>query len=408
MQASKNAKKKLQSKSLQALALGGNDNQGKDVKLCLNMIVRDEKDNIARCFDTVAHMIDAIAVVDTGSKDNTIEIMTKYMQDHQIAGEVISRPWVNFGHNRTEAIRHGEAVIAKLDPENKCVWYFMFMDADNQAKGYDGTSKYNLDKTARNQMTHDCYDVEMRSGDSAYNYPWLIRINPTKKWKWYKSRHEYPGPEGDWKETKAVIGGGYVISGREGYRSKNPLTYLEDAFEFLKDLKVDPNDHRAMFYAAQSMRDAKLPDIARILYRQRYEAGGWNEEAYMSMLHLALERYYKSDFGPKTMSMLMDAFEKCPHRYEAPYYIVKAYRLQGKHHLGWNFAKGLIDKKPNFTALFLDRNITEWGFFEEAGLCAYYAGDKASYKMLLERVLECKLTPEDVRQRVRDNLVKFK
>lgn len=405
MQASKNAKKKLQSK---ILAQGGNDNNGKDVKFCLNMIVRDEKDNIVRCFDTVAHLIDAIAVVDTGSVDNTIELMNKYMQDHQIQGEVITRPWVNFGHNRTEALRHGEAVIAKIDPENKFIWYLMFMDADNQAKGSDGTSKFNLDKTVRNQLTHDSYDAEMRSGDYTYNYPWLVRVNPEKKWKWYKSRHEYPAPDGKWKETKAMIGGGYIISGREGYRSKNPLTYLEDAFEFLKDIKADPNDHRAIFYAAQSMRDAKLPELARVLYRQRYEAGGWNEEAYMSMLHLALERYVKSDFGPKTMSMLMDAFEKCPYRFEAPYYIVKAYRLQGKHHLGWNFARSLVNQKTIFTSLFVDRPIVEWGFFEEAGLCAYYAGDKASYRMLLERVLECKNAPDDVKTRVKNNLAKYK
>jgi glycosyltransferase involved in cell wall biosynthesis len=408
MQASKNAKKKLLNKTAQALAAGGNNNHGKEVKFCLNMIVRDEKANIVRCFDSVSNLISAIAVVDTGSVDDTVDLMNKYIQEKQIPGEVISRPWVNFGHNRTEALRHGEAVIAKIDPEDKCVWYLMFMDADNQAKGYDGTSKFQLDKTVRNQMTHDSYDVEMRSGSTSYNYPWLVRVNPEKKWKWFKPRHEYPAPDGAWKETKAVIGGGYVISGREGYRSKNPMTYLEDAFEFLKELKTDPNDHRSMFYAAQSLRDAKLPELARVMYRKRYDAGGWNEEAYMSMLHLALERYFKSDLGPKTMSMLLEAFEKCPKRLEAPYYLVKAWRLQGKHHTGWNFAKGLIELKPNFTSLFLDLDITEWGFFEEAALCAYYAGDRPSYRMLMERVLECKRTPEAVRKRVQDNLNKFK
>ena len=90
-----------------------NNNNGKEVKFCLNMIVRNEKDNIVRCCDSVSHIIDAIAIVDTGSVDNTIDIIRDYCRDKNIPGEVISETWVNFGHNRTGAIRHAEAFTSK-------------------------------------------------------------------------------------------------------------------------------------------------------------------------------------------------------------------------------------------------------------------------------------------------------
>ena len=162
-----------------------------------------------------------------------------------------------------------------------------------------------------------------------------------------------------------------------------------------------------MFYGAQSMRDSKWPEIAKIMYQKRFDMGGWNEEAYMSMLHLATSRFFQSDFGAKTIHQFLQAYEKCPHRLEAPYYLVKLWRLEQQYHTGWNFARGLINLRPNSSCLFLDLDITEWGFFEEAGLCAFYAGDKKSFRDLSSRVLESKRTPEDVRKRVQNNLDKF-
>lgn len=390
---------------------GGNDNLGKKVKFCLNMIVRDEKDNILRCFHSVDHLIDAMFIVDTGSVDNTIEIIQKYIQDTKIQGEVVSRPWKDdFGYNRTEALRLGEDFLSKIDPENEYVWYFMFMDADNQAFSTDGTGKYVLNPELKNKLTCDSYDAEMRSQSCRYHYPWLIRFNPNRKYKWYLPRHEYVAPDGNWgdhKETKMLIGGGYINSGRSGYRSKNPYTYLEDAFAFLKALQEDPKNDRLMFYAAQSMRDAKQMELANILYKKRFNMGGWNEEVYMSMLHLATVRFYKGDFGPKTIAMFLDAFEKCPTRLEAPYYLVKIWRIQKKYHLGWHFAKGLLDIKPSQTSLFVDLNITEWGFYEEASLCAYYAGQIDAFRELSKRALSSERLTDDNRKRIQTNLEKY-
>ena len=46
------------------------------ISLC--MIVKDEEMNIARCLDSAASLVDEIIIVDTGSKDQTVEIASKY------------------------------------------------------------------------------------------------------------------------------------------------------------------------------------------------------------------------------------------------------------------------------------------------------------------------------------------
>src|SRR3972149_9108675 len=70
--------------------------------ICLNMIVKDEALVIERCLGSVKHLIDYWVIVDTGSKDGTQEIIKNYLKD--IPGELYESPWVDFAHNRNEAL----------------------------------------------------------------------------------------------------------------------------------------------------------------------------------------------------------------------------------------------------------------------------------------------------------------
>ena len=68
-------------------------------KICLVMIVKDEAGNIKECLSKVAPYIHYWVIVDTGSKDNTIEVINQTMEEFGIPGEIHERPWVNFEVN---------------------------------------------------------------------------------------------------------------------------------------------------------------------------------------------------------------------------------------------------------------------------------------------------------------------
>src|SRR5581483_4184439 len=160
---SKNQKKKLKNQ---------NSNTG-HVRICLNMIVRDESKNMIACMNSVKHIIDAVAIVDTGSEDNTIEVINNYCKEHNIPGEVISKKWVDdFGHSRTEALRHAEDFTKRLD--NSRNWYVVFLDADNRAKGNSG-DQFPLDKS---KLVDDNYSATHQRGATMYPYPWIVRLHP--------------------------------------------------------------------------------------------------------------------------------------------------------------------------------------------------------------------------------------
>ena len=72
--------------------------------LCLNMIVKNESKIITRMFDSVLSVIDSYCICDTGSTDNTRQIITDFFNEKNIPGEIHNNEWKNFAHNRTIAL----------------------------------------------------------------------------------------------------------------------------------------------------------------------------------------------------------------------------------------------------------------------------------------------------------------
>ncbi|MDA7464576.1 hypothetical protein N8996_07295, partial [Candidatus Poseidonia alphae] len=74
--------------------------------ICLNMIVKDEAHVIRETLENITNHIniDYYVICDTGSSDNTKEIITTFFDSKNIKGEIYDDKWVDFAHNRTKAI----------------------------------------------------------------------------------------------------------------------------------------------------------------------------------------------------------------------------------------------------------------------------------------------------------------
>jgi glycosyltransferase involved in cell wall biosynthesis len=99
-----------------------------DYKICLTMIVRNEAENVTKCFDSVLPYINYYVISDTGSTDNTIEVIKAYFAEKGVDGVVTEDVWQNFGKNRTIALEHARKLATNSN-------YCLMMDADDYLTG---------------------------------------------------------------------------------------------------------------------------------------------------------------------------------------------------------------------------------------------------------------------------------
>src|SRR6185295_1280089 len=123
-----------------------------------------------------------------------------FMKKHQIPGEVHERPWVNFAHNRNEALALTEG---KAD-------YILFMDADEYLEYEPGFTLPSLDKDYF-WITTSCYGTQ-------FNKIQLIKSSP--QWKWIGVLHEVLAPPPFY--TCGIINKTANIYTVDGARSRDP------------------------------------------------------------------------------------------------------------------------------------------------------------------------------------------
>lgn len=87
----------------------------------LCMIVKNEEDYIIPTLDKVVDMIDYFSISDTGSTDNTYNVIKEYLDKHNKKYDLTKDEWVGFSHNRN---------IALSRMKNK-VDFIMLLDADD-------------------------------------------------------------------------------------------------------------------------------------------------------------------------------------------------------------------------------------------------------------------------------------
>jgi hypothetical protein len=95
-----------------------------NITLGLSMIVKNESEYIIQTLDTIIDYIDIISISDTGSTDNTYELIEEYLQKKNKEFILTKDTWVNFSHNRNitlERLYKRVDNILLLDADEHCI-----------------------------------------------------------------------------------------------------------------------------------------------------------------------------------------------------------------------------------------------------------------------------------------------
>jgi len=317
-------------------------------RICLNMIVKNESKIIERCLSSVREIIDSWCIVDTGSTDGTQDIIKNFL--HDIPGELIERPWVNFGFNRNEAL---ELAKGRAD-------WLLLIDADMVLSCED----FNVDTLDANVAGYHL--LQKNSSLSYYN---LRLLNNSFVWKCKGVTHESYVCEAEPRvieKLHSLFFKDYGDGGSKGDKFARDIKLLKAGLE------SEPDNSRYMFYLAQTYRDVNALNDSIHWYKRRVDAGGWHEEVWYSMymissLNLRLDNLKEAEFWCKK------AYQYHPKRSEAIYELCRHYRFLGMHKEAHEYYRlGKSIPYPKDDVLFVSHAVYSYLFDYEMTVLHYY------------------------------------
>lgn len=331
--------------------------------LCLNMIVKNEKHVIEKTLQDICKHIDLDywVISDTGSTDNTIQIIEDFFEKQNIPGEIHEHQWQDFAYNRNKAL---EACVGKAD-------FILFFDADDLIEG----------DFVLPLLEHDRYYLSFKDDESSQKFTRCGIVKNNQKCRWEGVLHEVVKPLE--KVTEAYIGGDYsILSIHKGARNLDPkkglndALILEKAFEKEQDVKLLS---RYAFYCAQSYRgimhqDKKYVDKAIGWYEKRL--GFINQdllhddESYVSYEYLGLLYWHKKD-KEKAVECWKKGVELDPDRAECLYRLSHYFHNKGDLELAYEYAKNSVNiPMPGGVRIFVNSSIyTFWSLYEFCIIC---------------------------------------
>ena len=261
--------------------------------LSVCMIVKDEAERLSRCLEPIYELVDEIIVVDTGSKDNTIEIAKSF------GAKVFTHPWENdFAKARNYSISY-----ATTD-------WILILDADEvvnpedmkKLKKYLENAKYEAYMVDHRDYSDNFLIQGWRPNDdykeckaTGHYITWNCRLFRNKGYTFQYAIHE--GIESSVKALGGSIGKVSIPIHHYGYMEEFLKQKHERAISILFQLiQKDPKNPKPKF------------ELARL-----YDNNGENKKASKQLQKvMGLNRYY-----PGAMLLLADTYKKMGNSKEA-------------------------------------------------------------------------------------------
>lgn len=313
------------------------------------MIVKNESAIISRALASARPWIDYWVICDTGSTDGTQDEITRTLEG--IDGELHQCEWINFGHNRTEAV---QLAAGKSD-------YILVMDAD---------MTLTVSREFRHRLWADYYEIRY-TGPLDYSQAMLFANRFS--WHYVGVTHEYLHAEGttQWDFLPEVSLSHF---GDGGNRSDK---YERDVRLLLEALQQEPDNTRNKFYLAQSYKDLGKWTEALEWYEQRIAAtDGWAEETWYAMYQRAEMKRLLQHPWPEVLSAYQLAIDERPQRLEPLYAIVRHYRAAGAYQQGYYYSSFAIQgiTYPEKEQLFVEKPVYDYLLLLEHIACALACG----------------------------------
>lgn len=361
-------------------------------RLVLTQIMKNEAHVITRMLNSIRPIVDIICLVDTGSTDNSIEVVKNWGEQNKIETHVFERPFDNFENSRNYSIQMAREVTAGRGSD---FWGF-WLDADEMIEILPNFNKNNINK--------DLYMFNTYINVMKYTRNECYKLD--KPFRFYGPVHEFIVCD-EKNITSGLMDGLNVRVQMDGgsWKGNIPEKYKSHAFVLEKYIDANRQDPRWIFYTAQSYHDsACVPDnrqeneerLRRSMkyYKERISRNdGYPEEIFYSQFRIGtIMRVLEMPFSD-TLNELLKAYSMDPLRAEPIKAIIDHYLSVGEWNNAYLFSKFA---KVNFHGknpypqrlLFVDEALYIWKILEVHAAASFYTGRRDEAKQTFQEMVE--------------------
>uniref|UniRef100_A0A6C0H566 Glycosyltransferase 2-like domain-containing protein n=1 Tax=viral metagenome TaxID=1070528 RepID=A0A6C0H566_9ZZZZ len=336
--------------------------------LYLCMIVKNESKIIKRMLDSVINYIDGYCICDTGSTDNTKEIIEEYFREKKMNGKLFEEPFKNFGYNRNMALKEAYGMSD----------YLLLMDADM-------VMITNLTRSMFHELLNMGNFFQIIQGTDEFYYANIRIIKNVMECRYSGVTHEYinyPGGEYYLVNRNDIFILDIGDGGSKGDKFERDVKLLEEGI-----INEPENEARYTFYLASTYYELDKIELAIEYFKKRIGMGNYEQEIWYSYYKIG-KGYIKLNECEKGIYWLLEGYNHNPNRFENMYEIIHYYRsFSNKQKLAFYFLKEIMEKTNNgdFTSikgvnidnyLFLHKSVYSYLLYFEYITLAYYNGIK--------------------------------
>jgi hypothetical protein len=293
--------KKKEKKKIKKLLKIDNKTETKLPKITLSacIMIKNESARIHVTLESIKGVCDKVIVYDTGSTDDSQNLVKKWCEDNKIQLHMIEGVFVDFSVSRNKLLEFADD---KSD-------YLLLLDSNEELK--DGKNLRNFVDTYNGRVIGwHCLQrwLTANSYDQYYN----IKLIKTKhNFRYFQSVHEYIESEEAKKDQSLLdrMNIFWLFQDRKFDDDKSKHRFVRDREMLYKEYLQDPNNGRVVFYLSQTFMCLGQYHISYRYYKKRTIIEGFPEEIYHSYYHMARISQALNHDWSESLVLYLKAFE---------------------------------------------------------------------------------------------------
>lgn len=343
----------------------------KMVKLAVLLMVKDEEKTIETTLKTLPNIVDGLIVYDTGSTDNTVQIIKDFCMEAGIKTLIKEGKFIDFATSRNIMLDSADA-YEEFD-------FFLILDSNDQVRNIEGLKEF-LSDTLEDTfyITRAC-----QYGDKVHRFKDVKLIRRGCGWRYHGKVHEYIDGKGDPVILPTDL---ELFQNRDQDVEKSRKRYVRD-LQILQEEYQKNKTPRTIYYLARTHHSLgnTTEAIKYFSERARVGAGNW-EEAYHSMYQCGL---FSEDWVSKRR-WFMEAWE-LGHRVEPLLRMAEYYRSQKDVASMYMMVKMACDLPfPRDHVLDVNHEDYDYTRWHLLGLCGFYYRKWEDGELGSELAYKCK------------------